>query len=144
MYTCCMYLCIQHSGTAPRCRNHEDGDELLFTPSAVANTSGNVLGRPDFLPNLKDLMHDSAMGVNATTIIDLPRRRLVSSSTGRSRFHTQASRDILFSFRRIRPVFDLRLSPVSPPLQIDQTRGSMGVYRAEQKVGRRTGTAVRG
>jgi len=27
-------------------RNHEDGDEdeLLFTPSAAANSSGNVLG----------------------------------------------------------------------------------------------------
>jgi len=33
-----------------------------------------------------------------------------------------------YSFLRIRPVFDLRLSRLSPvpPLQIDQTRGSMG------------------
>ncbi len=32
----------------------------------MANTSGNVLGQLDFLPNLKDPMHDSAMNVNAT------------------------------------------------------------------------------
>ena len=63
-------------------RNHEDGDELLFTPSAAANTSGNDLGQLDFLPNLKGPMHDSAMSVNATTSIDLPCRRLVAVKAG--------------------------------------------------------------
>jgi len=37
----------------------------LFILSAAANTPGNVLGRLDFLPNLKDSIHDSAMSVNA-------------------------------------------------------------------------------
>jgi hypothetical protein len=53
-----MHLCIQHSPTMYLTRNHEDGDELLFTPSAAANTSGNVLGRLDFFRNSKDRMHD--------------------------------------------------------------------------------------
>jgi hypothetical protein len=88
-------VCICVFSTAPlsRQRNHADGDGLLFTPSAAANASGNVLGRVDFLRNLKDPIHDSAMSVNATTSIDSPCRRLVGSSTRRSRsprFHTQA------------------------------------------------------
>jgi hypothetical protein len=98
-------------------RNHEDGDEdeLLFTPwSAAANSSGNVLGQLDFLPNLKDPMHDSAMSVNATTSIDSPCRRLIDSSTSRSRFRTQAHhlRQALASYPFIHSEnFDLCLLP---------------------------------
>ncbi len=61
-----MYLSIFRDAAE---RHHEDGDELLFTLSAAANTSGNVLGQLDFLPNLKDPMHDSAMSVNTTTSV---------------------------------------------------------------------------
>ena len=135
-YTCCMHLCIQHSPTVYLTypsfvtENHEDGDELLFTPSAAANTSSNVLRRLDFLPNLKDPIHDSAMSVNATTSIDSPCRRLVGSSTRRSRsprFHTQAHhRQPLARYPFIRSEEFDQYSTYPSPLQIGQTRGSMG------------------
>jgi len=140
LYTCCMHLCIQHSPTMYlsifRERNHEDGDEdeLVFTPSAAANSSGNVLGQLDFLPNLKDRMHDSAMSVNATTSIDSPCRRLVGSSTSRSRFRTQAHhlRQALVRYPFIHSEeIDLRLSPTEtqlPPCGPDAESGTTWVH----------------
>ena len=80
--------------------HHKDGDELLFILSAAANTSGKVLGRLDFLPNLKDSIHNFAMSVNATTSTNSPCRRLFGFSTSRSRFRTHGSHHRWTSYRR--------------------------------------------
>ena len=103
----------------------------------MANTSSN--GRLDFLPNLKDSIHDSAMSVNATSInskIDSPCRRLVRSSTSRSRFRTQAHhlRQALARCPFIHSEnFDLRLSPTEtqpPPRGPDAESGTTWVHTA--------------
>jgi hypothetical protein len=85
---------------------------------------------------LKDRMHDSAMSVNATTSIDSPCRRLVGSSTSRSRFRTQAHhlRQALVRYPFIHSEeIDLRLSPTEtqlPPCGPDAESGTTWVHTA--------------
>jgi hypothetical protein len=81
-------------------------------------------------------MHDSAMSVNAITSIDSPCRRLVGSSTNRSRFRTQAHhlRQALARYLFIHSEkFDLRLSPTEtqlPPRGPDAESGTTWVHTA--------------
>jgi hypothetical protein len=76
------------------------------------------------------------MSVNATTSIDSPCRRLVRSSTSRSRFRTQAHhlRQALARYPFIHSEkFDLRLSPTEtqlPPRSPDAECGTTWVHTA--------------
>ncbi len=109
----------------------------MFTPSATANTSSNVLGRLDFLRNLKDPIHDSTMGINATQPSSI---RLAvdssASSTSRSRFRTQAHhlRQVLARYPFIHSEkFDLHLSPTKtqlPPRDPNAESGTTWVHTA--------------
>src|SRR6266851_6597805 len=105
-------------------------------------------------PNLKDPIHDSAMSVNATTSIDSPCRRLVSSSTSRSRlsrFHTQAHHRQPLLVARYPFIHSEEFNQNStyashpcPPFKLIRHVARWERYGAEEKVGRRTGTAVCG
>jgi len=123
---CCkrvVYTCV--FSTAPPCTYPSSLTEKSRRwGQAVVHTVGSgkhLRQRPSTagFPPLRDPVYDSAMGVNATTIIDSPRRRLVRSSTSRSRFRTQAHhlRQALARYPSIHyEKFDLRLSPMATQL----------------------------
>ena len=93
-----------------------------------------------FNSNWKDPMHDSAMSINSNHRFASPSPRQlrygqVKVPYSYSGSPSPALSEIPFySFRRIRQVFDLRLSPVPPPLQIDQIRDSMGYIKLNRKL----------
>ena len=136
-----MHLCIQHSPTT-----YLSTEKSRRWGRTVVHTDGSgkhlrqrpwTTGLPP-LRNLKDPIHDSAMSVNATTSIGSPCRRLVGSSTRRSRFRTQAHhlRQALARYPFIHSeIFDLRLSPTEsmtrlPPRGPDAECGTTWVHTA--------------
>ena len=122
-----LYVCIYVFSTAPPCPSFVREITKMGTRTSCCShrrqrqtpPATSLDNRLDFLPNLKDRMHDSAMSVNATTSIDSPCRRLVGSSTSRSRFRTQAHhlRQALVRYPFIHSEeIDLRLSPTETQL----------------------------
>ena len=160
LYMCCMHLCIQHSPamylTYPSFvteKSRRWGRAGLFTPSAVANNSGNVLGRL-ISPQLEgphSRLCDERQCDNKHRFALLSTRRLQYKQvkvvkvpySGSPSPAFRETRIPFYSFRRIRPVFDPRFSSV-PPFKLVRHVARWEIYRAEEKVGRRTGTAVRG
>jgi hypothetical protein len=92
-----------------------------------------------FPPNLKDPMHDSAMSVNATQQSSI--RLAVASSApvqagqGSQAHHRQPLARYPFIHSEEFDQYSTYAShPCSPPLQIDQTRGSMGYIELNRKM----------